>query len=182
MINDIDLQLEKSNIILYADDTVIFALEKNCNEIAEKLNDDIKNLGSFFVENNLVVNLKKSKTEFVLFGSHQKLARTDAIEINMTGGQKIVETDRYEYLGITLDKNLNLLSQFEKMFKKVSSRIKLLARVRMNISPSTAETIYKVMILPILLYCSNINIGMSDSHKAKLEKLQDRVMRIIKEL
>ena len=77
----------------------------------------------------------------MLFGSHQKLAKTDTVEINMTD-QKIVESDRYEHLGITLDKNLNLLSQFEKMYKKVSSRIKLLARVRMNISPTTAETIY----------------------------------------
>ena len=178
LINDIDSQLKKSNIILYADDTVIFTSDKNSKEVAEKLNDDLQNLGSFFVENNLVVNLKKSKTEFVLFGSHQKLAKTDAIEINMIG-QKIVESDRYEYLGITLDKNLNLLGQFEKMYKKVSSRIKLLARVRMNISPATAETIYKVMILPIFLYCSNISIGISDSHKSKLEKLQNRATRII---
>ena len=32
--------------------------------------------------------------------------------------QKIVESDRYEYLGIILDKNLNPLSQFDKMYKK----------------------------------------------------------------
>ena len=126
----------------------------------------------------ITLNYKKSKTEFVLFGSHQKLAKTDTIEINMTG-QKIVESDRYKYLGIILDKNLNLLSQFDKMYKKVSSRIKLLARVRINISPTTAETIYKVMILPMFLYCSNISIGISDSHKSKLEKLQNRATRII---
>ena len=49
----------------------------------------------------------------------------------------------------------------------------------MNISPTTAETIYKIMILPIFLYCSNINIGILDSLKSKLEKLQNRVMKII---
>ena len=59
-------------------------------------------------------------------------------------GQKIVKSYRYKYLGISLDKNLNLLSQFEKMYQKVFSRMKLLARVCMNISPTTAETIYKV--------------------------------------
>ena len=178
LINDIDLQLKKSNIILYADDNVIFTSDKNSKEVAEKLNDDLKYLNDFFVENKMVVNLKKSKTEFVLFGSHQKLAKADEIEINMNN-QKIVESDRYEYLGMQLDKNLNLLSQFEKMYKKVSSRIKLLARVRMNISPTTAETIYKIMILPLFLYCSNINIGISDSHKSKLEKLQNRATKII---
>ena len=49
----------------------------------------------------------------------------------------------------------------------------------MNISPTTAETIYKVMILPIFLYCSNINIGISDSHTSKLEKFQNRVTKIM---
>ena len=35
------------------------------------------------------------------------------------------------------------------------------------------------MILPIFLYCSNISIGISGSHKSKLEKLQNRATRII---
>ena len=178
LINGIDMQLKKGNIILYADDTVIFASDKNSKEAAEKLNNDLKYLGGFFVENNLVVNLKKSKTEFVLFGSHQKLAKADEIEVSINN-QKIVKSDRYEYLGMQLDKNLNMLSQFEKMYKKVSSRIKLLARVHINISPTTAETIYKIMILPIFLYCSNINIGISDSQKSNLEKLQNRATKII---
>ena len=41
LINGIDLQLKKSNIILYADDTVIFTSDKNSKEVAEKLNDDL---------------------------------------------------------------------------------------------------------------------------------------------
>ena len=119
LINDIDLQLIKSNIILYADDTVIFTSDKNSKEVPEKLNNDLKYLGGFFVENNLVVNLKKSKTEFMLFGSHQKLAKADEIKVNINN-HKIVKSDRYEYLGVQLDDNLNMLSQFEKMYKKVS--------------------------------------------------------------
>ena len=49
----------------------------------------------------------------------------------------------------------------------------------MNISPTTAETRYKVMILPIFLYCSKISIGISDSHKSKLDKFQNQATRII---
>ena len=113
--------MKKSNIILCADDTVIFTSDKNSKEVAKKLNDDLKCLGGFFVENNLVVNLKKSKTEFVLFGNHQKLAKADEIDFRsrlIVIIKKIVESDRYEYLGMQLDKNLNLLSQFEKCIKK----------------------------------------------------------------
>ena len=63
------------------------------------------------------MNLKKSKKIFV-FGSHQKLVSADKREIKIAG-QKIVEIDSYQYLGITLDKNLNLLNQFEKTYKSI---------------------------------------------------------------
>ena len=64
---------------------------------------------------------------------------------------------------------------FKSIFKN-----QVACKVCMNISPTTAETIYKVTILPIFLYCSNISIGISDSYKSKLEKLQNRAPRIIK--
>ena len=69
-INDIGLQLEKCSVILYADDTVIFASGKNSAVVAEKLNHDLATLGNFFNDNSLVVNFKQSKTEFLLFGSN----------------------------------------------------------------------------------------------------------------
>ena len=74
LINDIDLQLEKCRMILYADDTVIFAAGKNSAVVAEKLNHDLATLGNFFNDNSLVVNFKKSKAEFLLFGSHTRLS------------------------------------------------------------------------------------------------------------
>ena len=67
-----------------------------------------------------------------------------------------------------MDKNLNLTEQFEKTNKKASSRVKLLSWIRHNINPYSAETIYKVMILPIMLYCSNIFVGMPASKKQKV--------------
>ena len=85
----------------------------------------------------------------------------------------------YEYLGVALDKNLNFNEHLEKTIKMISSRIKLLSRVRQNISPYTAETIYKVMILPVMLYCSNVFVGMTQSKKQRFETFQDRAMRII---
>ena len=94
-------------------------------------------------------------------------------------GENITESKSYEYLGLTLDKNLNFIDHLEKTFKKISSRIKLLSRVRQNISPYTAETIYKVMILPVMLYCSNVSVGMPQSKKQRFEEFQDRAMYII---
>ena len=62
---------------------------------------------------------------------------------------------------------------------KAASRIKLLGRIRIEITPAVAEMIYKVMILPIFLYCSNINISISDSQNSEIEQLQHHALKII---
>ena len=128
LINDIGLQLEKCSVILYADDTAIFASGKNSAVVAEKLNHDLATLGNFFNDNSLVVNFKQSKTEFLLFGSNKRLSRNNTVNIIMNG-EKICETESYKYLGVTLKKNLNLQSHVHNIHKKVASRIKLLGRI-----------------------------------------------------
>ena len=41
------------------------------------------------------------------------------------------------------------------------------------------ETVYKVMIMPLLLYCNNIFIDMSPNRKHQFEKIQARCLKII---
>ena len=178
LINDIDLQLNHCEIILYADDVVIYCAHKNCDNIASQLNADIDQVAQWLVKNKLVVNLKRTKTECVRFGTSQRTSKSSSLEIKMNG-KSVTESKSYENLGVTLDKNLNFNDHLEKTFKKISSRIMLLSRVRQNISPHTAETIYKMMILPVMLYCSNVFVGMPQSKKQRFEAFQDRAMRII---
>jgi hypothetical protein len=52
---------------------------------------------------------------------------------------KINTTEVYEYLGTTLDQSLTLKPHVEKVSKKVLSRVKLLSRIRKEISPLTLQ-------------------------------------------
>ena len=78
-----------------------------------------------------------------------------------------------------MDKNLTYADHLEKTAKKAISRVKLLSRIRSVISPHTAESIYKVTILPILLYCSNVFLHISPSKQALFEDIQSRATRVI---
>ena len=49
----------------------------------------------------------------------------------------------------------------------------------MHISPYIAETIYKVMIEPVLFYCNNVMLGISDSTAARFQKIQDRAHKVV---
>ena len=48
-----------------------------------------------------------------------------------------------------------------------------------QLSPCVAETIYKVMILSQILYCSYIMFGMSNTRKLQFERIRKRVSTII---
>ena len=70
----------------------------------------------------MIVNLNKSKTECVLFGTHQKTSQSSQLEIRINGTQ-ITESNTYEYLDVTMDKNLNYSEHLNKTLKKASSRV-----------------------------------------------------------
>ena len=178
LINDLEFQLKYSQIILYADDAVIYFPDKDISIIQERLNADLECISNWFSDNNLIVNLKKWKTECVLFGTHKKTARSKNFVIKMNGTQ-ITESHSYKYLGVIMDKNLNYLEHLNKIQRKAASRVCPLSRIRHNIEPYTAETIHKMMILPVMLYCSNIFIDLPNCHKSKFEDIHNRAMQIV---
>ena len=69
LINDIHLTLNSSNVLLNADDTVIYYANKSACDVERVLNTEVGYIAKCFDENNLILNLKKGKTEFVLCGS-----------------------------------------------------------------------------------------------------------------
>ena len=68
-INDISTLLKSSDILLYADDMVIFSSHKNPQYLREVLNADFQNLLRWLRSNDLIINLKPGKTETILFAT-----------------------------------------------------------------------------------------------------------------
>ena len=73
--NDFADHLEYCDVIAYADDTVIFISNKSVGNIETKLIMDLENVLANFHLNDLEINLKKGKSEVVLFGSSQRLKK-----------------------------------------------------------------------------------------------------------
>ena len=69
-INDPSDYIEHASVIMYADDT-----------IENDLNQNMQNLLSYFRKNELVINLKKRKTETMLFGTAKRLKTVREIDI-----------------------------------------------------------------------------------------------------
>ena len=55
LINDVELHLKYSQIILYADDAVIYYSDKNCENIQEHLNSDLELVGNWWAIGFLLI-------------------------------------------------------------------------------------------------------------------------------
>ena len=104
-------------ITKYADDTVIFFADKDYDKVERALCSDMNRFSEWFTENELLLNLKPSKTELRL----AKIPKNLKVTYNH---QVINVTTLYKYLGVELTSSLNLNSHFDRNYNKVSSRLK----------------------------------------------------------
>ena len=93
--------LKNSKIIGYADNTVVCVSGSSLDEAERKLNRDLQHLKAWFDENELLVNLKKGKTESMVFGTAKPLSKTEKNEMKIgMNGTSIAVTSSYKYLGV----------------------------------------------------------------------------------
>ena len=135
-----------SQVLLYAYDTVLFFTAKTAIELEASLNNDINRISSWMQENKLFLNM--SKTEFVIYGSHQRLKREDSISLSCNGSS-LTKSESFKYLGVVIYQHLSFTNHIEHVVNKVSKKLGVFRRLRIPIPMAAAERLYKTMILPI---------------------------------
>ena len=111
-------------------------------EIEKVLSQDLCTVSKWLQENELVLNLKKGKTEMMLFGTKKRLNQQEReIEINYQS-QPINTRNNYKYLGVQLDPSLNMQEHFNSICRKTSSHIRLLKRIKPFITDLATLRIY----------------------------------------
>ena len=177
--SDIVLKLNQSKIIKYADDTVLFFADKDCDKFERALCSDVSRLSEWSTENELLLNLKPGKTELLVFGTNQRLAKIPKYLEVIYNHQVINVTTLYEYLVVELTSSLNLNSQFDRNYKKELSRLKTLHRIRHLLTNKSAKDVFSLMVLPTLSYCSLLKPSFSNTQVKKLRSLERRSKSLI---
>ena len=175
--NDISTVLIHSNIITYADDTVIYLSGKSKESIQSGLQSDFNAIADWMESMDLVTNMKEGRTEVMLFRTNQKI-KNQLLDISYRF-VKISNTTSYKYLGVRLDQNLFLSEHIESVYKKASSRLYLMKRVRPQLTTDAALTLYKTMLIPIFTYCSIITSLYTETIKKKISSFKKKAFYII---
>ena len=91
----------------------------------------------------------------------------------------ISRTNSFECLGVVLGEKLRWDLHVEKTCKKVGGGIVVMKRIKPFVPDDTLQTIYRAMIQPYFDYCSPLWGNCSAYLKEKLQRFQNRAVRII---
>ena len=81
---------------------------------------------------------------------------------------KINVTETYTYLGSTLDPHLNLTENFDKKYKKTSSKLRLLYNISHLLSTKAVTLTYNAMIIPVIKYNCIIHMKLTMGQEKNL--------------
>ena len=175
------MYIDHTKIVTYPDDTVISTSNSEMNNIESHLNQEVNSLATWFCKNKLIINLKKGKTEAMLFGTAKRLSKFKEDQLSIKVGKTSINcTTQYKYLGVTLDPSLMLNTHLDITSKKAAGRVNLLRRIRSSIDTSTALMIYNAMIMPLFTYCGSVGLGWPNSKLKQFHSTKKRSRNIIK--
>ena len=146
----------------------------------KKLSEGLTKPKSWFDSYELIINLRKGKTESIIFGTSKRRNKLNSkvmeIELN---GIKINGTSNYKYLRIHLDQSLAFENHSSKTYKQAISRLSLLRKIRGFVDSSTAELIYRIMLMPIFGYCELIFLGCSQPYKKRINYIECKAKSVM---
>ena len=172
-VNDLFLEIvNKENIIMYADDTLLMSSSSDINESVSKCQSMLDAIIKWCDKNKLTVNIKKTKCMFI-----NSLNQTPNV-VPMIKGNSLDVIKHFEYLGMQIDDKLQMNRHVENMYKKARCKLGILYKIRRFIGYQTSILLYKVMIRPHLEYGDFIVGTANQNFINKLDRLQDKAVRL----
>ena len=178
-VNDMQNALRDAQIQLYANDTVIHAAGETALEAAGKLQPCLDGFVNWCEANKLSLNV--SKTKLMAFGTRNKVKKAKTVNV-YAQGKKLQMVPTYKYLGFSLDSTLSFKYHVNSVIKTVLYKVNLLSKVRKFMSESVALKVYKSMILPYFDYGDVIYDSSFKEGLDKLQRLQNKCLKICKGL
>ncbi|XP_072047123.1 uncharacterized protein [Amphiura filiformis] len=170
----------QNKLLLYADDSVIIAYDKDPKAVADMLGSDLKSCNQWLVDNKL--SLHVGKTECILFGTKAKLKKVPDFCVAYDG-HVIKSQESIKYLGVSINNTLSGESMVNSVIKKASGRLKFLYRHSHILNQTLRKNLSSALIQCHMDYCcTSWYSGLTQNHKNKLQITQNKVARYILKL
>ena len=165
----------------YADDHALHRTFSTSKAESEKtaitqLEDSAVTIKSWMDANRLKMN--SGKTEFILFGSKNNLAKCETTFINVNGDIDN-RTSCIKYLGALLDEELKLRQHIIKKCQTAMCGLKRIRNVRDSLTKEAAEVLVLGCVISHLDYANSIFIGINKCDLNRLQRVPNISTRIV---
>ena len=144
------LNIDLCNLILFADDTTLYASHKNIKYLNYMLQTDLNKLDLWFRANKLSLNISKTNTMTI---KPKDSPLKNELKLN---NKTLPIVEHTKFLGITIDNKLSWTTHINSIISKISVNKNLLAKARHLLTPKVKKTyILHTYSLPFELceYC-----------------------------
>ena len=172
-VSDISCGLS-SSVFQFADDhTIIRPI--TCEKDKDILQDDLKILFQWSVDNDLPLNASKCAVMHI-----SKCKPSNALLYDyFLGNQPLTVTENYELLGVLFSSNFSFCNHFDRICKSASKLLGFVSRCTNGMPHESFFLLYKTLVLPVLLYCGSIWHPFNICHFNRIEAVQRRATRIL---
>ena len=178
-VNDLPPPHHKQNSLSqFADDTAQWAFSLNVKFAANLLLQDLLKLATWCAKWRIKLNPEKTQVDYLLQVPARQESRTQPNTIlrateNLSSSEILI--------GIIFDSKLTFQKHFEDVLERCNHmyhRLRLLANKKWGPSPATLIQIYKQCVRPIFEYGSLSTITASDNIISKIQRLQNKFIRL----
>ena len=144
-----DIPVQQGTLLaLYADDIALMTTSLNPTHAAKKLQRALDLLPDWLAEWRLALNV--AKTQAVSFGNHKRQPPPLTLH-----GQQVPWSNRATYLGVAIDRRLNMVAHTKKATQAARAALFLLRPLlRSSLPLRTKLQLYKAYVRPHLTYAS----------------------------
>lgn len=161
-------------IKLFADDTFLCLHDSDIIELEKNVNIEINKVYDWLVANKLSLNIAKSK--YMIITNKKIDYNTFKVVIDKT---RLEHCDKYKYLGVFIDKNLNWKYHIEYISNKISKACGSLSKLRHIMSTDVLKEVYYALIHSYIKYGITTWGNASNTTLNPLKVLINRAVRII---
>jgi len=168
-INDLMFALKFTSPINYADDNTLCAISNSLQETIHKLVAD----GNISIDwyNNNDMKANPNKFQFLVTGGC-------SITLSIRGAT--IEQENYvKLLGVNIDKKLDFRFHVSEVCRKAGRQLNALRRQSRLLNMKAKKKVFNSFIRANLNYCPLVWVNRNKTDLARLEKVQERALRLV---
>lgn len=190
-VNSVSNVVVKCRVYMYADDMCLMYSSKNIQEVRAVLQADFDNITRWAHDNGIILNLSKTKVMHV-HSPHNLVAKNvDKDDIGIVGHtyecmhvrntncvcEKLEYVDRFKYLGLWVDRNMNWKTQVDTVCTKLRAVLSKFYILKAPLSRKTLRIIYFALAESLLSYGLYTYGRTFKTYLESIKSLQIRFMK-----